>query len=135
MLRGRLVEFGSTVAVLLIVPGCGNPDAPKVSGSTEQAMVKGIVTIRGKPATNGEVSFRAFNINRPNVPLKTASIEKDGRYTAQVYIGENFVEVHCKEISGRKNLALLENEQPVKIRSGEQILDIELPPNGPLQPR
>ena len=131
----RFSACGLVLAALIAGGGCGNPDAPKVSGSTEEATVKGTVSIRGKPVTNGEVSFRSFNINRPNAPLKTAKIGKDGTFTIQALIGENHVEVTCKEISNPKNRDLMDNEQPVKIKSGEQTLDIELPVKGPLEPK
>lgn len=131
----RVGAVGLVLAAFLTANGCGNPDAPNVSGSTEEATVKGTVSIRGKPVTNGEVSFRSSNINRPNAPLKTAKIGSDGTYTIQALIGDNVVAVSCKEFAQRKNMELIENEQPVNIRSGEQTLDIELPSTGPLTPK
>ncbi len=123
------------IAALWSAAGCGNPDAPVVSGSTEEATVKGKVSIRGKPVSNGLVSFRSSNINRPNAPIREAKIGKDGSFSIQAFIGENFVEVTCKELANPKNMPLMENEQPVKIRSGEQTLEIDLPSKGPLEPK
>lgn len=131
----RIDIGGLVVAALVAGGGCGNPDAPNVSGSTEEAAVKGTVSVHGKPVTNGEISFRSFNINRPDAPLKTAKIGKDGTYTIQALIGDNVVEVSCKEITSPKNRDLMDNEQPVMIRSGEQTLDIELPSTGPIAPK
>lgn len=122
----RLAAASLALIVIVIVGGCRFSDAPSVSGSTEEATVKGTVRIRGKPATNGIVSFRTSNINRPNAPLKEAPIGKDGTYTVTTLIGENFVEVSCKELFTPKNRVLLENEQMVNINSGENALDIDL---------
>ena len=112
-----------------LVGGCS--DAPRVSGSTEEATVTGIVRVRGKPVTNGRVTFRSSNINRPTAQTKEAEIGKDGRYTITTLVGENFVEVACKELFEAKNRQMIENEQMVKIQSGENTLNIDLPPQGP----
>ena len=112
-----------------LVGGCS--DAPPVSGSMEEATVKGIVRVRGKPVTNGSVTFRSSNINRPTAQTKEAEIDKDGHYTITTLVGENFVEVACKEIFAAKNRQMIENEQMVKIQSGENTFDIDLPPQGP----
>lgn len=114
------------LAVTVMVGGCRFSDAPSISGSTEEATVKGTVRIRGKPATNGIVSFRTSNVNRPNAPLKEAPIGKDGTYTVTTLVGQNFVEVSCKELFTTKNRNLLENEQMVDINSGANDLDINL---------
>jgi hypothetical protein len=113
-------------------PGC-NPWAPAFSGSREEATVTGVVRVRGKPVTGGEVTFRASNVNRPDAPTKNAPIGKDGRYTIQTLVGENFVMVVCKELFTRKNQMLLDLEdgQMVKVPPGETTLDIDLPPEPP----
>jgi hypothetical protein len=126
LIPSRLTPAWLTVMVLVVVGGCRFSDAPAISGSTEEATVKGTVRIRGKPATNGVVSFRTSNVNRPNVPLKEAPIGKDGSYTVTTLVGQNFVEVSCKELFTAKNRVLLENEQLVNINSGENTLDIDL---------
>ena len=120
-------------SAFLSLASCGDPDMPRVSGSLEEATVKGTVTLRGKPVTNGEISFRASNINRPNVPAKNAAIGKDGTYTIQAFIGENMVEVSCKELATRKNMELQENIRPVKLKSGEQTLDVEISSMAPIE--
>lgn len=128
--------FGLILAALIAAEGCGNPDAPNVSGSLETAVVKGTVRVRGKAVTNGQVSFHAKNINRPNVQAVNAKIGKDGTYSAEPLIGENDVEVSCKELENRKNMMMMmDNEQAVKIKPGEQTLDIDLPPTGRLEPK
>ena len=120
---------------MLAITGCGNPDAPVVSGSLDEVTVKGAVSIRGKRVTNGRVGFRASNINRPNAPFREAKIEKDGTYTIKAFVGENMVDVTCKEFANPKNMPLMENEQPVKILPQDQTVDIDLPSKGPLEPK
>jgi hypothetical protein len=108
--------------------GCGFSDTPPVSGSMEEATVKGTVRVRGKAVTNGVISFRPSNVNRPNAPLREAPINKDGTYSIKTLIGLNFVEVSCKETLSAKNRDLMENEQSVNIDSGENTRDIDIPP-------
>jgi hypothetical protein len=130
-MKRRLVATALALAVgnAGLVGGCS--DAPRVSGSLEEATVQGMVRVRGKPVTNGRVTFRSSNINRPTAPTKEAEITKDGHYSITTLVGENFVEVTCKELFEAKNRPMIENEQMVKIQSGENTLNIDLPPQGP----
>jgi hypothetical protein len=116
-----------TLVVLAAVSGCGNPDAPKVTGSLEEATVTGIVRVRGKPVTNGRIGFKAANINRPNVALREVEIAKDGRFTIKALVGDNSVDVICKELGTAKNRRLIENEQTIRVRSGENSIDVDIP--------
>jgi hypothetical protein len=125
MVRRHVVGW-LALALWMAGGGCGNP-----SGSMEEATVKGIVRVRGKPVTNGQITFHASNINRRNAPTTNAPIGKDGSYTAKTLVGENSVTVICKELFARKNQMLqdLEDGQLVKIQAGENTLDINVPPN------
>ncbi|MHC5542770.1 hypothetical protein ACYOEI_31480 [Singulisphaera rosea] len=111
--------------------GCSFSDAPPISGSTTEVNLKGTVRVRGKAVTNGIVSFRTANINRPNAPLNEAPIGKDGTYSIKTLEGENFVEVSCKELFTAKNRILAENEQMIIIKPGESTLDIDIPAHPP----
>ena len=122
--------LGMTLAPLL-ASGCS--DGPAVTGSMEEATIKGVVKIRGKAATGGKVSFRGSNVNRPDAKVVEADIAKDGTFTAKPLIGKNFVEVSSKDLLNAKNRDLTENEQLVDIPSGEATLNIELPATGPLK--
>lgn len=108
------------------VSGCFS-EAPPISGSMEEATVKGTVRVRGKPVNNGIVSFRCANVNRPGVALKEAKIGKDGTYSVTTLLGENFVEVSCKELFTPKNRVLVENERMVKVGRGENTIDLDIP--------
>lgn len=127
MTRRRAAGWLALALTTTGVGGCRFSDAPPISGSLEEATVKGTVRVHGKPVTNGIVSFRTSNINRPNAPLKEAPIGKDGTYTVTTLVGENFIEVSCKELFTPKNRSLLENEQMVNITSGASSLDIDIP--------
>lgn len=113
------------LALALWTAGCGS-EPPSASSSTEEATVKGTVRVRGKPVTNGIITFRASNINRPDVQAKEFPIGKDGTYTATTLVGANFVDVTAKELSQPKNRMFIENEQMVTINAGENTLDVSL---------
>jgi hypothetical protein len=123
------------LALAIWVAGAGcNAFAPGLSSSTEEATVTGTVRVRGKPVTNGEITFRSSNVNRRGAPTKNAPIGKDGRYTITTLVGENFVMVVCKELFKRENQMLLDLEdgQTVKVGPGENTIDIDLPPRPPV---
>jgi hypothetical protein len=126
----RHVAGWLALALWMASGGCSNPFASAFSSSMEEATVKGTVRVRGKPVTNGQITFRASNINRRNAPTKNTPIGTDGSYTVKTLVGENFVLVVCKELFTRKNQMLmdLEDGQMVKIQAGENTLDIDLPP-------
>jgi hypothetical protein len=79
------------LALWMVGGGCGNPFGPAFSSSMEEATVKGIVRVRGKPVTNGQITFRPANVNRRNAPTQNAPIGKDGSYTVKTLVGENSV--------------------------------------------
>jgi hypothetical protein len=109
------------------VAGCGNPDAPRMTASMEEATVTGVVRIRGKPVTNGRIGFRAANINRPDVRPIDTEIGRDGRFTIKTLVGDNSVDVTCKELAQPRNRQLIENEQTIRVRPGENQIDIDIP--------
>jgi hypothetical protein len=115
---------------LCVAGGGCNTFAPGLSGSAAEATVTGIVRVRGKPVTNGEITFRSSNVNRRGAPAKNAPIGKNGRYTITTLVGENSVMVVCKELFQRENQMLLDLEdgQMVKVGPGENTIDIDLPP-------
>ena len=125
MVRRNVVRW-LALALWMAGGGCGSP-----FGSMEEATVMGIVRVRGKPVTNGLITFHASNINRRNAPAINAPIGKDGSYTIKTFVGENSVTVICKELFARKNQVLLDLEdgQMVKVQSGENTFDFDVPPN------
>jgi hypothetical protein len=129
----RRFAAGSLALVLALAlsGGCGDNVSSTVSGSMEEATVKGTVRVRGKPVNNGMITFRTSNINRPNAPLKEAKINKDGTYTITTLVGGNMVEVTCKEVLSARNRDLIENERMVQVQPGENTIDVDIPPAPP----
>ena len=52
--------------------------------------VTGVVTVKGKPASGGQITFNPSNRDR-KVPAFAAPIGQDGSYTIKTYTGENEV--------------------------------------------
>ena len=122
--RPRMV--GVTAAgVLLAGWGCGDGSTPAVSSSTTEATVSGTVTIKGKPATKGEVTFDPANVNRKSAPLATAKINEEGTYTVTTLVGSNVVRVATPETT--RDPKLQYNETTFDVQSGTNKLDIALP--------
>jgi hypothetical protein len=115
-------------ALLLASSGCDpHAGAPPVSGSMEEATVKGTVKIRGKPVNGGSIVFSASNFRRPNAAPRTAAINKDGTYTVKALVGENSVEIECKELLTPKNREFKDQVWPATVASGECTIDFDLP--------
>jgi hypothetical protein len=118
-----------TLLVWVPCTGCDPySGVPPVSSSSEEATVKGTVRIQGKAVTNGIVTFRTANVRRPSSPNREAQISKDGTYTVKTLVGDNYVQVSCKELAMPKNRQFIDVEQTITVNSGEQTIDIDIPP-------
>ena len=124
------VSIAWTATVLLVATGgCNsNPAASALTSSMEEAMLHGTVRVNGKPVNNGALSFRTAHINRPKSPTKTVEINKDGSYSVTTVVGENYVEVTCKELNSKQTRRFLGTEQLIMVKSGDNAVDIEIPP-------
>lgn len=78
----------STAGILLLAAGCSSE--PTLDTAKTEAVVKGVVKLNGKPATEGEIIFDPANYQR-NVPKVTAPIGKDGTYEIKTLVGDNMV--------------------------------------------
>jgi hypothetical protein len=124
------------LAFLTVGIGCDpHAGAPPISGSLEEANVKGTVRLRGKPVHDGMITFRTANINRPNTPTFQAPIGKDGTYSIRTLVGENFVDVVFKELYTPKYREFMDNEQMLRVKSGENTIDIDVPREAATQPQ
>jgi hypothetical protein len=127
MRRGNRHGYGwSAVVILMVAGGCGS-GTPAVSGSLEEATVKGAVRIHGRPVNNGSVTFNCVNIKRPNTAPAHAAIRKDGTYEIKTLVGQNYVEVSCRELASPKNRVFADTQVPVMVEKGENAIDIDLP--------
>ncbi|WP_165068833.1 hypothetical protein [Paludisphaera rhizosphaerae] len=122
-LRLLLASF-STAACLAIVAGCGD-GAPPAESTTEQATVQGKITIKGKPATKGQVVFDPRNINRRDAKIATADIGADGTYKTTTAIGRNSVTVVVPH--SMKSAEGMTPELGFEVKAGNNTLDVELP--------
>ena len=122
----RSGESVGLVACLVVVAcwGCGGGGTPSVSSSTEEADVKGSVTIKGKTATGGEIQFDPSNINRRDAKIYTAPIGKDGSYTSH-----DAGRRECgpgPEAADDRDPSLMDNQVNVDIKSGENTIPIDV---------
>ena len=124
------VSIACTAAVLLVAAvGCNsNPAASALTSSMEEATLHGTVRVNGKAVNNGTLSFRTAHINRPNSPTKNVSINKDGSYSATTVVGENYVEITCKELNAKATKKFRGTEQLIMVQSGDNAVNIEIPP-------
>lgn len=79
------------VWILVGIVGCGSSGPPK-------ATVNGAVSLDGVPVPRGAITFTAVDGSTP-----TSGTEiKDGRYTAEVYLGDMQVSLSYPKVTGKK---------------------------------
>jgi hypothetical protein len=116
------------LAVLTAGSGCDPyAGAPPISGSLEEANVKGTVRVDGKIVNNGFVLFEVANIRRPGILPRQVPIGKDGTYEVRTLVGENYVQINCKELFAPKMRILSGEVINLKVAPGENTIDLELP--------
>jgi hypothetical protein len=126
-MRSNLGRLTGLVAagLLVIIWGCGD-GRPSVDTSTAEATVKGTVKVRGKPATGGTIHFDPSNVKRKTEAVRSAPIGKDGSYTVKTLVGMNQITFTGPAFD--KDRQLQDASVPYDVQSGEQTLNIELPP-------
>ena len=112
------------VAAAFVVGGCSEPPPPQAP--TEEATVKGKVTMRGKAIRNGEVVFTPV-VPRgvPEVEPRKAPLGSDGSYTVKTLVGPNSVKVRGPAIA--KDAAFAENEKVVDVAPGDNTIAVTMP--------
>ncbi|SIO67250.1 hypothetical protein SAMN05444166_8301 [Singulisphaera sp. GP187] len=124
MKRFRIPALVVATAMMSLA-GCGE-GAPSGSASTEEGTIKGTVTIKGKKATDGQVSFDPTNKARPNETARKAEIGKDGSYTVKTLVGDNVVRVTVPGME--KDRTLIGTQLNFEVKPGENTYEIVLPP-------
>src|SRR4051794_31842506 len=121
-------RWGGVVLAAAVVPlagwGCDGGGTPPASSSREEASVRGAVTIKGKPATGGQITFDPSNIYRKDAPYFSAKIGSDGSYSLKTLVGENVISVQGPQVDKIPSLA--SNERHVDIKSGENSIPVDL---------
>jgi len=126
LLLARL-SVTSAFAMAMLV-GCGGGQTPAVSSSKQEANVSGKVSLQVKPLNNVRVLFSPFNIKRADAQPRQAEIGKDGSYRVTTLIGDNLVQIDCKELQLPKNRAIADTERSVNVKSGDNVIDLKIPP-------
>jgi hypothetical protein len=108
--------------------GCGS-GAPAVSTSDEEGTVKGTVTFKGKPVTEGTVSFDPSNVKRRDAAPRSAPIAKDGTYSVKTLVGDNRVRASFPGLEADRQSS--EVELIYYVKPGENTYDLVLPPAQP----
>jgi len=123
--RARERACALLAAACLAIGGSCSGGKPPVDSTTEEATVKGKVTVLGKLATKGQVTFDPTNIKRPNAAIRSAEIGADGTYQVTTLVGANSVVISVP----RQGMPLLgmAPELGIDVKPGENTLDIALP--------
>ncbi|MFO0888936.1 MAG: hypothetical protein U0790_07280 [Isosphaeraceae bacterium] len=108
--------------LLLGLAGCGD-GKPAIDTSKTEAVVKGVVSIKGTPATGGEIRFNPSNSGRI-VPTRTAPIGPDGSYSITTYTGDNVVTFDGEVAARNKGVGLM--REYAKVERGEQEINFDL---------
>ena len=122
----RSLAVSTFPLLLTAVWGCDGPGGPPSTDSTTaESTVSGTVTVMGKLATQGNVTFDPANIRRKDAKSVTAPIGKDGTYKVTTLAGENRVIVDTPDV--RKNADALGNgETTHSANAGTDTFNIEL---------
>src|SRR5829696_5071225 len=114
----------ATAGLVLVASGC-NDGRPSVESSTTEATVKGTVSIRGKPAPGGTVSFDPSNVSRKMEAARAAPIGKDGTYEVKTLIGLNRVSFSGPAFARERELQ--DATFQCDVQRGEQTYNMDLP--------
>ena len=126
-MRFRLRRLASVAASSIVALAWAGCDSPGISSSTTEATVSGVVTVIGKPATGGQISFNPANAARKDAPSSTVEIGKDGRYTARTLVGRNMVVLFMPQVG--RTADVFGARKAIEVTSGEEnICDIDVPP-------
>jgi len=126
MVRGGL----AALAALFALTGCEGGGTPSVSGSNTEVTVKGKVTYKGQPVTEGEIRFDPANINRRDAKIVSAPIGKDGTYTVKTLQGENTVRFNLPTLA-KQDFGVASASITYDAPGGESTKDFELAPAAP----
>jgi len=111
-----------TAAMLWAVSGCSGK--PSVDSSNAEATVKGVVTVNGAPATEGQIVFDASNYQRKLVPLAVGPIGKDGSYSVKTLTGDNEASLQGAIVTKDKLLGY--QKKRVELKEGENTFNWDI---------
>ncbi len=115
--------FAVGLTSLIFALGCGEGHPP-VDSSLTEAKVKGVILIKGKPASGGGIiSFNPSNVER-KVSSFTAKIADDGSYSLTTFTGGNEVKFSGPCLKDAKELAL--STRYCELSSGDNLMNFDL---------
>src|SRR5262245_18099738 len=79
------------VGALLAGGGCGSGKEGDAAGSQVEAKVSGKISVKGRPATRGKVTFEPPSPDGKLVAERIADIRKDGTFEVTTLVGSNHV--------------------------------------------
>ncbi|WP_165220199.1 hypothetical protein [Aquisphaera insulae] len=120
--KGHLALAAILALPALILPGCGD-GKPSTDTSLTEATVSGVVTVKGTPATGGEIHFNPSNYARI-VPARTAPIGPDGKYTVKTYTGDNVVTFGGEVATKNRGVGLM--KEGTVVQSGDNEINFDL---------
>ncbi len=89
-MRGSLWAIAGLSAMAIVAFCLACDGTPSVDSSLTELTVTGVVKVKGRPVTGGQISFIPSNRAR-KVAAFTAPIGQDGSFTIKTYTGENEV--------------------------------------------
>src|SRR5262249_26706749 len=111
------------VGALLAGGGCGPGKEGDAAGSQVEAKVSGKISVKGKPATRGKVTFEPPRPGGNRVAGRIADIRKEGTFELTTLVGSNHV-----IIGGTRNAAAGPyNPLNVDVKPGDNRLELDLP--------
>ena len=113
-------------ALLLALALVGCDGTPPASSSTDQAKVKGKLTLKGQPLAKVEVRFNAANINRKSAPTAMAITNDDGSYEITTLVGDNTISLGGAAVT-RYSRQLAYFNRSVDVQAGENTVDLTIP--------
>lgn len=116
------VLLAPALTSLAACSGCGD-GKPSVDTSLTEATVSGLVSVKGTPATGGQIRFNPSNSGRI-VPTRSAEIGPDGRYSIKTLTGDNRVSFDGEVAAKNKGVGLM--KEYADVRSGENQIDFDL---------
>lgn len=114
-------------AALIALSGCGGNEAPKPAADNSpksDATVNGTVTINGKAASRGRLTFEPLGPNGIPVSAQVTQVGKDGNYTITTKTGDNDVTISN---TGDAALDSGYNKTSIAVKPGTNTLNIDLP--------
>jgi hypothetical protein len=102
--------------------GCGD-GTPSMDTSLTEAVISGVVSVKGLPATGGTILFNPSNAGRI-VPTRSAPIGPDGTYTIKTLTGVNQVSFEGEVATKNRGVGLLKDFAEVTSGTNQKNFDL-----------